>query len=817
MAGSKSARTVSLERLIADSAISVAVFDRDMNYLHASRGWMKEFGRGHANLVGLNHYDVNPDIPEKWKKVHRDAMSGLSTEDEVDPWPLADGTTRLIKWAVQPWTDEAGEIGGIVIWAQDVTSKALADAELRRNERLFREFFDRNSSIMLLINPRTMNIVAANPAAAAFYGYAGQSWRGMAATTVSATSPAAIAKAMRQALTTERMHFEARHRDHAGDWRDVEVYLTPVRAGGQELLLAIVHDISERKHAEEALRRAATAIAATHDGVIVTNLEGTILTINPAVTAITGYDEPELVGTNMRVFSSGRHDQTFYSKLWGGIVAEGYWQGEIWDRRKSGELFPAWFTISRLTDELGRPDAYVAVFSDISRIKQAESELEYLAHHDPLTGLPNRLLLLSRLKHAIARSQRTGTKLAVLFIDLDRFKNVNDALGHPAGDELLKIVAGRLRRKLREVDTLARLGGDEFVILVENLTGPEGAATVANAAIAQLRKSIALAAAPEVHIGCSIGISLFPDDALDADDLLQHADAALYRAKNAGRNTFRFYTAALTETASLHLSLEARLHRAIDENQFVLHYQPLIDVSSQRIRGAEALLRWMPPGEAIILPSEFIPLAEETGLIVPLGEWVLAEACRQMRAWLSDGIALENLAVNISPRQFQHPGLVDRLKADLRANQLAPQRVALEIIESTLMTEGAANDAKLEALRQLGVYLAIDDFGTGYSSLSNLRRFPIHQLKIAQAFVQDIPDDAASREIAATIIAMGKNLGLEVVAEGVENERQMQFLTSCGCNTFQGYLFSQPLPPDQFAALVRLPGKRWQCPASRGS
>ncbi|HEY6897973.1 MAG TPA: EAL domain-containing protein, partial [Rhodocyclaceae bacterium] len=576
--------------------------------------------------------------------------------------------------------------------------------------------------------------------------------------------------------------------------------ITPVRGVDGEIthFVAIKQDVTERKRAEDQLRQAAAVFHSTREGIVVTDLSGSICAVNPAFSEITGYDEAEVLGQRNSLLKSSHHDEDFYRHMWAAIVEHGGWQGEIWNRRKNGEPYPIWMTISTVRNQQGKPMNYVGVFSDITRIKESEADLKRMAHHDALTGLPNRLLLLSRLEHAVVLSGRTGSRGAVLFIDLDRFKDVNDSLGHPVGDELLQYVARRLQGRLREADTLARLGGDEFVVLLEGINSPDDAALVAETLIDQLRSPCLLSGGHSIYLGCSIGISLYPEDSNDPNELIQFADTALYQSKNQGRGVFNFYTKSLGAIASRRMSLESALRRALTEHEFVVHYQPLIDLADNRPVGIEALVRWLPPSGGLIPPDQFIPLAEETGLIVPLGSWVLRRACAQVQDWRRNGLAIETLAVNVSPRQLRRDEFPEEVAAILAEFNLPADLLELELTESALMDQGEAALDRLARLKSIGVRLAVDDFGTGYSSLAYLKRFPIDKLKVDRSFVRDIPMDPADMEIAATIIAMAKNLKLKVLAEGVESPEQLAFLVGRGCEYGQGYLFSKPLAPEDY-------------------
>ncbi len=561
----------------------------------------------------------------------------------------------------------------------------------------------------------------------------------------------------------------------------------------------------QRVHADTKLRQAATVYESTREGVVITDLTPRILGINRAYTEITGYQEAEVLGHNPNLLKSGRQDGAYYQGMWESILQTGHWQGEVWNRRKNGELFPQWLTISTVNDSEGLPTHYVGVMTDISQLKRSEEQLDHLAHHDPLTGLPNRLLLQSRLEHALERAERHRQRVAVLYIDLDRFKKINDSLGHPVGDELLQALSLRMSERLREQDTLGRLGGDEFLLILEDLDRAEYVAGVAQNLIKLLERMFKLPSGHEVFVGASIGISLFPDDGRTVTELIQHADVAMYQAKESGRNAYSFYTPALTHAANERLELEARMRRGLAQGEFVLHYQPQLDMKTGALIGCEALVRWNTPEEGMISPARFIPLAEETGLIVPLGEWVLQTACAQARTWLDAGFPPLLMAVNLSVRQLQQRDVVKRIAIILAQAGLPASHLKLELTESMIMGQGEKAIDLLHAIKALGVSLSIDDFGTGYSSLAYLKRFPIDEVKIDQGFVRDIPHDTSDMEIASAIIGMAHGLKLKVMAEGVETEAQLDFLARQGCHAYQGFLFSRPVPEDEFVRFFKHP------------
>lgn len=588
-----------------------------------------------------------------------------------------------------------------------------------------------------------------------------------------------------------------RHRDGSLVWCLLSGRaLDPARP--DEGSIWVFADITARKLAEEKLRLSANVIEHIADGVMVLDANGRIVTINPAFTRITGYAEHEALGLESSLTKGPDKDQVLYQALWRELEQSGYWRGEIWDRRKDGEAYLEALTVSAVRDDSGATTHYVCVFSDITRERESQDQLDRLAHHDALTSLPNRLLYHDRLRHAMARAERDGEQLAVLFIDLDRFKNVNDTLGHHVGDELLKQVARALARCLREGDTLARLGGDEFIVLLEGVDGVPGAARVAEKLMAMFEQPFDVAGY-ELFVTGSVGISLYPQDGRDKHLLIRNADVAMYQAKARGRNNFQFYAPSMSGDGASRLRMETLLRRAVERGEMYLAYQPQVEIDSGRLIGVEALLRWNCPELGQVGPDRFIPLAEDTGLIVQLGLWVLQAACRQMVAWETAGMAVPKIAVNLSVRQFERGGMAATVASVLKDAGLAPERLQLEVTESAIMNSGDALQY-VNDLHAVGVGLAIDDFGTGYSSLAYLKQLPVQTLKIDRSFIKDIPQDPDDEAIAIAIIELGKSMNLSVIAEGVEREDQAAFLLRHGCNRAQGYLYGKPVSSDEVLA-----------------
>jgi len=580
------------------------------------------------------------------------------------------------------------------------------------------------------------------------------------------------------------------------------------QADGSVLWHGFITDITKHKQTEVELRIAATAFE-LQDAMLVTDANNVILKVNQAFTRITGYSAEEVIGKTPNLLSSGQHDKTFYSSMWESINRTDAWQGEIWNRRKNGEMFPEWLIITAVKEPDEKNEHvnnYVASFSDITSRKAAEEEIKQLAFYDPLTQLPNRRLLQERLKHSIDVERRDGKRLALLMLDLDRFKAVNDSLGHLAGDELLQQVAVRISTRLRDVDMVARLGGDEFVVLLEDIAHAEDAARVAAEIIFVLGKPFQLTQSNDVQIGASIGISLYPEHGASYEMLMDHADAALYQAKDQGRGCYAYFSEDQTLAARERIALETRLRRAIEQRELRVFYQPQVDIESGRIVGAEALVRWQDPIEGLIPPLRFIPIAEETGLILEIGAWVLRETCRQGRLWLDAGLPPLTLAVNVSPQQFRRGDISALVATALNETGFPAEYLELEMTESGLLENQDNVMALLNTLRSQGIRLAIDDFGTGFSSLAYLKHFPLDVLKIDKSFIDDIPNLQDDMEIAATIIAMGHILGFKVLAEGVETPEQLAFLREKKCDSYQGYIKSPPVPAKAFALLLREQG-----------
>jgi diguanylate cyclase (GGDEF)-like protein/PAS domain S-box-containing protein len=567
--------------------------------------------------------------------------------------------------------------------------------------------------------------------------------------------------------------------------------------------LLVAKQEAEQKQTEADLRVSAAAFE-SQEAMMITDASSVILRVNRAFTEITGFSAEEIVGQTPRLLQSGRHNADFYRSMWDSINAKGGWRGEVWDRRKNGEEYPKWLTISAVKNNRGAVTHYIGTHYDITERKKAEDRINELAFFDQLTGLPNRTLLVDRLKQAMTASNRNGVFGALLFIDLDRFKTLNDTMGHDKGDLLLQQVAKRLNASVREGDTVARLGGDEFVVVLGGLNGNSQEAAsqtevVGEKILTALNQAYRLGDIDHLT-SASIGATLFSGHETSIDDLLKQADLAMYKAKDTGRNALRFFDPAMQTVVMERAALENHLRQALVANQFLLYYQAQV-VGDGRVTGAEVLVRWNHPERGMVSPADFIPLAEETGLILPLGQWILAAACKQLAHWATrPEMALLTVAVNVSAHQFRQPDFVDQVLAVLESTGADPKQLKLELTESMLVSNLEDIVEKMFALRAKGVGFSLDDFGTGFSSLSYLKRLPLDQLKIDQSFVRDVLSDPNDAAIAKTIITLAQSLGLGVIAEGVETRMQQEFLASSGCHAYQGYFFSRPLPVDGFEA-----------------
>ena len=751
---------------------------------------------------------VHPDDREAVDRAYRTSVETRRPYEIVHRLLFDDGRVKHVHERGQTFYDDEGRPLRSIGTVQDITRQREIENELTRRERHFNLLLDSTAQAIYGLD-REGRCTFANPACARLLGFdSPEEMVGLDLHEVIHHSHADGSHYPREACpiyrafrTGEQVHVTGEvfwRRD--GSTFPVEYWSYPMIEHG-EVTGAVVtfFDLTERLESAKRLRLAASVFENTAEGILVSDPQGRILEVNRAFTEILGYGRDEVVGEQPRLWvdKEGRADLacTIRERL----EREGGWRGEVHALCRDGSRLPVWLSVGAVRDDKGVLTHCVYVFTDLSPIRRSQEQLDYLAHHDALTGLPNRTSLDEFLEHELHHASRSGEQLAVLFLDLDRFKHINDSLGHAVGDELLRGVAARLRERLRDEDLVARIGGDEFVLVLREVGRETDAGHVAQKLMECLQEPIRIEG-HEVHVTASIGIALYPRDGETAEHLLRNADAAMYRAKEEGRNTYRFYTEELTRRAMDRVLIESRLRHAIARHELFLEYQPQVSLTDGRLLGVEALVRWNDPERGLVPPGDFISQAEESALIHELGRWVLEESCRQAARWREEGFAFERLAVNVSVLELRRERFVDEVKTLLGRFGLPTGILELEVTESALMHEIELAAGMMEALRDLGVHLAIDDFGTGYSSLYYLKRLPVNRLKIDRSFVRDMPEDPNDVAIARAIVALGHSLGLGVIAEGVETEAQARLLLEAGCYEAQGYLYGRPMSPEVLEA-----------------
>ncbi len=781
---------VAHSRMIFQDGIPV-----DYEYIKVNHGFEKMSGL--TGVVGRKISEILPgycrDNPESLEVFGRVAQTGEPTRWEHY-------LAALDKWfSFSIYSPAPGEI---VVVSDDITERKQAEAALAEREEIYRSIVTQATDGIVLVDVDTKIIAEFNDAACQSLGYSREEFTGLSVPDIQGEMDAeVVAERVRIMLEKGAENFDTLHRHKNGSLRDVRVSNRVIQLHGHTYLAGIWTDITERKQAEAQLKLAAKVFEQSSEGFIITDANCNIVMINLAFTVITGYAEADVLGKNPRFLSSGRHDQKFYRDMWQDINTLGHWHGEVWNRRKDGKLYPEWLSISRVLDTSGKTTQYIGIFSDITQSKQAEERIQRLANFDLLTELPNRALFASHFNSALGIAQRNNAQLALMYIDLDHFKHVNEALGQSIGDELLIEVAKRLKAAVHDEDTVSRQGGDEFVLVF-----PGADVDVATHMAEKLLASVAQHYQIEQHelvVTPSIGIAMYPGDGGDFETLSKCADTAMYRAKADGRNNYRFFTPGMQARSSRSLQLENALRRALERGELSLHYQPQVSLQDGRIIGAEALLRWQHPELGMVSPAEFIPVAESSGQILKIGEWVLRTAVQQLKTWMDGGLEPMVIAVNLSAVQFRHASLPELVTQILEEVKLPPQYLELELTEGVTMDDPLAAIAVMDDLHERGIRMSIDDFGSGYSSLNYLKKFKVYKLKIDQSFVRDISEDPEDKAIVSAIINMASSLGMQTIAEGVETAGQLAFLRLQGCDEVQGYYFSKPLPAGQFEAFVR--------------
>ena len=785
--------------MVSTSQDMLAMIDRNYRYVIANPSYAKSFCNNAIDIVGKTVEEVlGPEFfYEKAKKRIDETFEGKSLHYEASISVQNQGL-RYLAVSYEPYMDMEGNVTGLVVSARDITDRKQIEDELKVNESRFRllselspaGIFRKNSSGEIVYVNNKITQIIGKPKNDCLK----QGWN---MNIHPEDCPRVIARWKQVSSSHDDIHEEFRFLQNNGEtvWVICEAVPNFDSNGHFIGYIGTLTDITAIKKADKKRKLSSTVFENTKDGIIITDADSNIVSVNPSFEKITGYTEEEVIGMPPSILHSGKHCNEFYENIWREIDRNGNWHGEIWNRRKNGDLFPEWLSISAIRDENGNVINYVSVFSDISEVKKSEAQLSWLAFHDPLTKLSNRLMFTERMEHGIARAKRDKSALAVLFLDFDRFKNVNDSLGHGVGDELLIKAAQRLRETLRENDSLSRFGGDEFTILIENYSSISEIYVVAEKVISMFLDPFHIED-HHLYTSVSMGISIYPTDGSTSETLLRNADSAMYRAKEKGGNIYEFYTTELTESANERVRLESEIRHGIKNKEMEVYFQPQIDLRTGKVTGAEALVRWFSPELGEVPPSRFIPIAEESIVIHELGAWVLLEACTQAVKWVNTFDKNFKVAVNISSRQMQKNDFVEVVNDVLNQTGLTGHNLELEVTEGVIMKQ--AETGVLDRLKKIGITLSIDDFGTGYSSLSYLRNLPVDRLKVDKMFVDNICKLKSDVTIVRSVIAMGHAMGLDIIAEGVETEDQLNVLKEENCDGIQGYFIAKPMPATDF-------------------
>ncbi len=799
-----------LEQVFANDFIQMAYLDRDFRFIRVNPAFAQAFGRRPDDFIGHNFFDdcKDPGNRERFARVVKEGKPHIE-KARVEQLDENDPERRYWDWSLQPVKDPQGKVTGLVFVRMDVTDRLRNEQRLQQAAQELDMILHNMQDTYYRINAHGI-LTRVSDSVKDLLGYEPDEviGRPMAEFYLHPEEREAFLRKLELAGGSVTNNETAlRHRDGSVVWTSSNAHFIYDEQGNVVGVEGTARNITERKLHESQVSKLSSVLEQTADIVIVTDIDGVIEYVNPSFERVTGYTYEEAVGQTPALLSSDKHKKEFYQHMWETILSGESYTNIMINRRKDGSLYYEEKTITPIRDQTGRITHFVSTAKDISERMQVQERLQHMAHHDALTDLPNRNLFLDRLQQALIRARHHNRLVAVMFMDLDRFKNINDTLGHNTGDQLLLQLSERLKHSVRDGDTIARFGGDEFAILLDDVDNENSIAAVAQKLLQTLSEPFHVNS-HELFITASIGIAIFPHDGEDPDTLLRNADVAMYRAKELGKNNYQFYSDDMSARNFERLTLESHLRHALAREQFVLHYQPQVDARQNRIVGVEALLRWQHPELGLVSPSNFIALLEETGLIEEVGEWVLETACRQSKIWYDAGFDDLQMSVNISSRQFNNTEFINVLHNTLDRTGVNPECLELELTESMLMRQASSVVTALKSLNELGVRFAIDDFGTGYSSLSYLRRFPIETIKIDRSFIRDITEDPDDAAITRAIVVMARNLSLKVIAEGVETEKQLAFLKENDCHLIQGFYYSPPLPVEEMTALLEKQGQR---------
>lgn len=765
-----------------------------------------------AQWLETPHFWYRHIHPDDLSAVDRAQQQLLATGEVTHEYRFqhADGSYRWIHDKLILLTDAAERPSHVIGAWLDVTTRKRAELATLESEQRYRVLFDANPVPIWVFDLETLRFLSVNRAAIDKYGYSLDEFLAMSVVDI---RPADERPRLLEAIARQQQHNtpnptssssgECRHQTKDGRIFWAEISGHSFVFAGRPGRMVLANDVTDRRQARERAHLIAKVFQSSQEGICITDARGQYISVNQSFTHITGYAFEDLAGQTPALLRSGRHEAAFYEDMWARIRSEGRWEGEIWNRRKTGEIYPEWLTISAILDTDGQVQQYLGIFTETASRKAAEERIQRLVNYDQLTNLPNRALLQDRAKVALASASRSHEPVVVMQLNVDHFRRINESLGHEAGDQLLAVLAHRLVAVLRPEDTVSRMGADDFIILLPHTTAHD-VAQIAVRLMTAVAEPLSIAG-QDVRVSASVGIAQYPDNGTDLIKLTQAAESAVHQAKREGRNTFCFFSPSVQEQIKATLLIERDLRYAVERGQLVLHYQAQVDTASCHIVGVEALVRWQHPEWGLVPPGKFIPVAEESGLIREIGHWVLVTAVQQNKHWRDQGLPIVPVAINLSPIQFKDPGLRDAIIEVLRQSGLPANMVELELTESVAMEDTNFTIATIDELKQLGVRLSIDDFGTGYSSLSSLKRFAVDKLKIDQSFVRGLNVDLQDEAIVKTVINLAQSLGLRTIAEGVETADQLAFLRANGCEDAQGYLFSRPVPAADFATLLQAP------------